>query len=80
MIALSIAIHRNYPLLTGDKHLRKAGEANNVTVRGTLWVFDELLRNNCITTKEYKSYMRSLLIHNGKSIRLPSAQIIKRLE
>ncbi|MDD4079059.1 MAG: hypothetical protein PHP58_05030 [Eubacteriales bacterium] len=78
-LALSIAIKRKYILLTGDKALRKAGEAAKVTVKGTLWIFDELKRDNCITNKEYQHYLNVLLEHNGKTIRLPKSEILKRL-
>lgn len=78
-LALSIAIERKYILLTGDKALRKAGEAAKVTIKGKLWIFDELKRENCITSLEYRQYMHALLEHNGKSIRLPKSEILKRL-
>jgi len=78
-LALSIALERKYVLLTGDKALRRAGEAAKITVKGTLWIFDELKRDNAITNKEYQHYLNALLEHNGKSIRLPKCEILKRL-
>lgn len=53
-LALSIATERKYILLTGDKALRKAGEEAKIKVKGTLWIFDELKRDNCISNKEYQ--------------------------
>jgi predicted nucleic acid-binding protein len=79
-LALSIAKERGFALLTGDKALRNAGEAAGVKVKGTLWVFDELNRQDCITDSEYHRYMVALRDYNGKSIRLPASEIHKRLE
>lgn len=77
--ALAIAKFRQIVLLTGDGRLRKTAEAEGVTVRGTLWIFDELLRNRLITENEYKAYMQKLKEQNGKTIRLPAVEIEKRL-
>lgn len=77
--ALAIAKHRKIVLLTGDKRLRKIATEEGVTVRGTLWIFDELLRSGKIPEDEYRGFMMELKKQNGNTIRLPEAEIDKRI-
>ena len=77
--ALAIAKFRQIVLLTGDGRLRKTAAAEGVTVRGTLWIFDELLRSGKISEDEYKGFMQKLKRQNGNMIRLPEAEIDKRI-
>lgn len=77
--ALAIAKFRQIVLLTGDGRLRKTASAEGVTVRGTLWIFDELLRSGKIAEDEYKWYMQELKRQNGNTIRLPEAEIDRRM-
>lgn len=78
--ALAIAKFRNMILLTGDGRLRKVAIAEGVTVRGTLWVFDELLKTGKITAVEFKGYMSDLKKLNGGQVRLPEIEIDKRMK
>ena len=79
-LALAIAKRRGFVLLTGDKRLRKAAAEEGVEVRGTLWIFDELLHEKIIDEEEYKQFMKKLKQHNGKDIRLPMSEIEKRIK
>ena len=67
-------------LLTGEGRLRKVAIAEGVTVRGTLWVFDELLKTGKITEVEFKGYMSDLKKLNGGQVRLPEIEIDKRMK
>lgn len=67
-------------LLTGDGRLRKVAIAEGVTVRGTLWVFDELLKTGKITEVEFKGYMSDLKKLNDGQVRLPEIEIDKRMK
>ena len=78
--ALAIAKFRGIVLLTGDGRLRKAAAEESVTVRGTLWIFDELLRNGKISEEEYRGFMLELKKQNGSRIRLPEAEIDRRIQ
>lgn len=77
--ALAIAKFRQIVLLTGDRRLRKTAAAEGVTVRGTLWIFDELLCSGKITEDEFQEYMQELKRQNGNTIWLPEAEIDKRI-
>ena len=77
-IALAIAKSRKIILLTGDGHLRKAALKENVEVHGSLWIADEALHNEKISSKTYKQLLEALSAH--PRIRLPKAEITKRLE
>lgn len=79
-IALAIAKCRGYILLTGDKPLRTAAIAQQVEVHGTLWVVDELLHANCITQREYIAVLQSFLDDTSGKIRLPMAEIRRRIQ
>lgn len=63
-------------LLTGDRQLRKYAEASNVAVRGILFIFDELVANNILTTSQAAMKLRELL---GINVRLPKSEIEKRI-
>lgn len=78
-LALSIAKTRGFVLLTGDRRLRTAASEAGVQVRGTIWVFDELLRENVLSEREYVEFMKELLKNNNSEIRLPSSEIETRI-
>ena len=79
-IALAIAKNRNLPLLTGDKALRNAASKENVRVVGTLWLLDNLLNNNLITKDDYLMACIKLRDNNGKKVRLPDTELLKRIK
>lgn len=78
--AMAIAKNRNYILLTGDRNLRKAAITEEVTVRGTLWIFDELFGEEHLSKAEYLQYLKEIQRYNGKQIRLPPVEIQKRID
>ena len=49
LFALMLARSLGCPLLSGDRLLRIAAEAENVEVRGTLWLVDTLLRAGTVS-------------------------------
>lgn len=49
LFALVLAAKEECPLLTGDKDLKSAAAAENVEVRGTLWLVNEMVRTGKIT-------------------------------
>jgi predicted nucleic acid-binding protein len=63
-------------LLTENDHLRKKAEANGISVCGILWVLDELLATNIITTTEAFNYLTDLM---QKNKRLPKMDCEARL-
>lgn len=63
-------------LLTGDRQLRKYAEASNVSVKGILFIFDELISNNIISPIIGIQKLKKLLSIN---VRLPKAEIEKRI-
>lgn len=48
LFALALARSLSCPLLSGDRSLRSAAEAERVEVRGTLWLIDTLLHSGRI--------------------------------
>lgn len=79
-IALSIAKERDIVLLTGDGSLRKAAIQEEVSVMGTLGIFDELWEQKLIEQFEYQSCLEQLLNNLGGFIRLPKNEIFSRLK
>lgn len=79
-IALAIAKVREIILLTGDGPLRKAAEKEKVTVIGTIGVLDRLLDGEYIEKEEYIYCINALLENNGKKVRLPERELLKRLD
>lgn len=78
--AMAIAKNRNYALLTGDGNLRRAALAEGVTVKGTLWILDELYAKDCLNRAECLQHLHELQKYNGKQVRLPAAEIQKRID
>ena len=79
-MALSIAIKRNWILLTGDGNLRKAAIEEKVHCHGTIWIYDELLRAGKITKKSYKENLKKLLnLPIAGHRRLPLEELMKRI-
>jgi len=78
--ALAIAKNRKIVLLTGDKALRKAAQAEGVKVIGTIGILDELYQGRYIDQDKYKECLLRLLTLNGGKVRLPEREIISRLE
>lgn len=76
--ALAIAQNRSFVLLSGDGHLRKAAVKERVTVRGTLWILDQLLSQSLATDTEYDTALQRLEAANGTEVRLPSEEIRRR--
>lgn len=52
LFALALAKQEACPLLTGDGALRKAGQNEKITIYGTIWVMDELIKHNIISKDE----------------------------
>jgi predicted nucleic acid-binding protein len=51
LFALVLAATEKCPLLTGDKALKAAADAENVEVHGTLWLITEMVRQGRISTQ-----------------------------
>jgi predicted nucleic acid-binding protein len=50
LFALVLAEREKCPLLTGDAELRKAAEAEDLQVNGTLWLIEKMICEKRITT------------------------------
>lgn len=79
-IALAIAHERKIILLTGDLALRKAAEQEHVPVWGTIGILDQLFQGSYISADEYRYCLQALLSHNGREVRLPAAELRKRID
>lgn len=79
--SLSIAKSRHWILLTGDKALMDAARNEGVECHGSIWIYDELERQNQIENVEYLealSMLRDLVKANKR--RLPLSEITKRID
>ena len=75
--ALVLAEYRDAPLLTGDKKLRQVCLEENIDVRGTLWLVDQLFQLELITVNEAcTAYDR--MAEDGS--RLPWDEVEKQLK
>jgi rRNA-processing protein FCF1 len=76
-MALALAKQGQCPLLTGDRHLKRAAEKEGVLVQGTLWIVEQLLTHGIVTLAEARqSYQRM----RARGRRLPWDMAFKRLE
>lgn len=82
-IALAIAKCRQIILLTGDLALRKAAQAEGVSILGTIGILDQLYEGRYIKEEKYLACLLDLQRHNGAQVRLPKRELqlrIQRLE
>ncbi|MCA9523673.1 MAG: DUF3368 domain-containing protein [Myxococcales bacterium] len=54
LAALALAEQRGCPLLTGDRHLRKAGRTERVEVRGSIWLAQRLLDEGLVDAERMR--------------------------
>lgn len=66
----------NVPMLTGDRRLRRYAEEQSIEVHGILFIFDELVRHDIISTSMAADRLEELLAINA---RLPKAEIRDRI-
>jgi len=65
------------PLLSGDNALRKSAHRRGVEVKGTLWVFDQLVSRKLLKTPVAAQKLRHLL---QEERRLPAQECQTRIE
>lgn len=68
LLALALAEAEKCPLLTGDAALRQAAEAEQVEVKGTIWLIGEMVREQRITVAVARAALNKMRL-NGR--RLP---------
>lgn len=66
----------NVPMLTGDRRLRRYAEEQSIEVHGILFIFDELVRHDIISTSMAADRLEELFVINA---RLPKAEIRERI-
>jgi len=75
--ALALAKQESCPLVTGDRNLRRAAEAEQVDVYGTLWLVERLVEHGTINkTQAHVAYER--MEQRGR--RLPWAEAHQRID
>jgi rRNA-processing protein FCF1 len=71
-----LAQQTKHPLLTGDGRLRKQAKTDGLQVHGALWLFDQLVANQTIKTKEAAKALQRMM---DTGSRLPEVECEKRL-
>ena len=66
----------NVPMLTGDRRLRRYAEEHSIEVHGILFIFDELVKHDIISTSMAADRLEELFAINA---RLPKAEIRERI-
>ena len=75
-LALAAAMQEECPLITCDKALRKAAQQENVEIRGTLWIIDELVKHQHINKQQAKKAFEDM---KDAGSRLPWNEVEKFL-
>jgi hypothetical protein len=75
LFSFAVAERENGLLITGDRNLRLAAEAEGIIVHGVLWLLDEMVRAKLLSNRQALSSMNEMLKFNS---RFPSAEIQKR--
>lgn len=71
-----LAATEGWTLLTGDKAIRRACRTENIEVRGTLWLMDELFERHVTTVHVLSLALEKVLEAGG---RLPDKECAARL-
>ena len=66
LFALVLAAKEECPLLTGDKDLKAAAETENVEVRGTLWLVNEMVQTGKITVHVARGAYQRMRAHGRR--------------
>ena len=77
LMALALARQEKCQLLTGDQKLREVGNAEGVTVVGTIWLIGEILTAKIVTKKEARAAYAKM---KAADRRLPWAETEKQLK
>lgn len=79
LFALMLARQEGCPLLTGDRRLRKvaAAEHDDVEVRGTLWLVEQMIHQGVISVAEARAAYGKM---RDAGSRLPWAEAERRLK
>jgi hypothetical protein len=77
LASLAVAKTRSLVLLTGDKNLRAAAEAEGVEVHGTLWILDRLVETTILTKQAARRALVRIVEDRG---RFPREEISRRLK
>lgn len=72
--ALYLARERGYALLSDDGALRRAAVAEGVTVHGTLWLLEQFVQSNILTTDDACNAVANMLAGGA---RFPSDEVGK---
>ncbi len=64
------------PMLTGDRKMKETAEEIGIEVHGSIWIIDELLKNDLITPEKAISLLEQLMFTNS---RLPKNEIERRI-
>ena len=66
LFALVLAAKEDCPLLTGDKDLKLAADTENVEVRGTLWLVNEMVRTGKISVNVARGAYQRMRLHGSR--------------
>lgn len=77
LTTLVVAKSRGYILVTGDGNLRKIAKSENVELRGTIWLIDEMVSNNILDIGEAALICKKLL---QLKRRLPKEELQLRIK
>ena len=76
--ALFYTIKKSGVLLSSDKNLREFAENKKVEVHGHLWIFDEMVEQNCISSCRAADKLEELINDINPKLRLPEHECKRR--
>jgi hypothetical protein len=77
LAALLLAKAIGATLITGDRHLNEFAKTNNQPVHGVIWILDEMVSHQILTTTRAATALRAMLDHGA---RLPNAECQARFD
>ena len=77
LFAIALAKERQWPLLSGDRRVRDAAFAEDVEIRGTLWLIERMIATNTISLLQARTAIE-LMRQGGR--RLPWREVERMME
>ncbi|MYJ97123.1 MAG: DUF3368 domain-containing protein [Proteobacteria bacterium] len=60
LFAIALAKERRWPLLSGDRRVREAAIAEDVEIRGTLWLIERMIATNTISLLQARTAIEQM--------------------
>jgi predicted nucleic acid-binding protein len=80
LFALVLAKQENCPLLTGDGALRDLASMEQIEIRGTIWIIEQMIKNGIIDSNHAKKAFKTMKENNRRLPWKEAENMLKRVQ